>query len=399
LRRVGQDRIREELMLGGFAFDRMADPAAAAADCDAVLARWVAAGLPTGRAPDGGPGFNPAEVQNFMVWSARYLADDFWLRTFVPTARRLVRDLAAQPAATIAEVTFRRRFPARPRPAGRRLRLPMPLGLAAAALRSLGAWPAPARHWPGRLECQLPQPCATALELGWQASIPLSVPLDPTTCDAGERELWTRPREGLIHVSATVAALAQTLASGETKPFRQAMRLWRWVNDNLLMGAIAYDEIDPAAPMDWLLRRRWMDCQLGAALLASLARALGLPARLHAGHFAYAIAPCQHYWAELWLEPLGWQPFDLFSWNLSAGGRDPEWRDHFAGRLEPRLTSQLMPRLVTGPVGEAMPQRWYAATVAAEGGIRTSIEDAATGAVAFEDLVSVAYPSVNASPL
>ncbi len=405
LRHVGAARVIDELLQSCFAFEVAAGQRAAAeAECTEALARWRAAGLPVGSTATGAPGYNPLEVHNFMVWSGRLGADPFWRRFHVTTARRLVRQLATAPPMVPPgnhAVTLVRRFNLAGLPAGTPLRprLPLPLALEPGALRLLGAWPAPPRQAPGRLLCQLVTSGAASVELGWQASFPAHGSPDPAPPDAAARLLYTQPREGLVQVSPRVAALAGQLAAGAPTALARVMALWRWVNANLLVGKVPYHELDTDQPMDWLLDHGWMDCQLGAALLVSLARALGLPARLLGGHFLYPLSPDVHFWAEIWLEDAGWTPFDLLSWGLSAGGQDEAWRDHFAGRLEARLTTQVMPRQVTGPLGVALPPRWYVATVARPaGGIAISLENAATGAVVHTDVVSAGPASLPAPP-
>ncbi len=88
----------------------------------------------------------------------------------------------------------------------------------------------------------------------------------------------------------------------------------------------------------------WYDCVTGSALLAALCRARDIPARLVGGYLLHVAAPTQHYWIEGW----GWAPFDLLSWDLSAGGRDPAWREIYFGRLDHRMVVERRPRLFSG---------------------------------------------------
>jgi hypothetical protein len=379
---MGAARIHDEMQVAGFIFDTDRDAVTAA--IDGALARWVAQGLPAGRATDGGPGFNPAEVQNFMVWSALHLGDPFWRNHYVGTSRRVIASLAPRPVAT---VRLRRRFALGGRMAGRRLRLPLPLGMVPGTLRLLGDWPTVPTPWPGRLDCLLPDGQWPALDLGWEASFATTPQMAAGTLDAADRQLWTRASEGLVQASPDVAALARHAVSGAREPMDRAMRLWRAVNRLTVVGKPIGHEIDLQAPMDWLLRRHWADCRLGSALLVSLARSIDMPARLVGGYTLYPKTPFPHFWAELWLEELGWRPFDLFSWVLAAGGTAPEWRDHFAGTVDARLTVEIHPRIVLGPLGVALPRAWYFAALADP--TRGVVEDLETGAPVYWDEVSV----------
>jgi hypothetical protein len=113
------------------------------------------------------------------------------------------------------------------------------------------------------------------------------------------------------------------------------------------------------APCDWVLDSGWYDCQLGAALLAALCRARGIPARIVGGHFLFPLFPTKHFWAEVWIDWCGWLPFDLVSWQLSAAGRDREWRNHFAARIDYRMATQCLPLQFTGSMSVRLPAAWH----------------------------------------
>ena len=83
-------------------------------------------------------------------------------------------------------------------------------------------------------------------------------------------------------------------------------KLFEWIEKN-----IAREAIDSFSAVD-VLRERRAECQGHSYLLAALARALGIPARIvngivysepHGG-FLY------HTWNELWIEGRGWRPVD-----------------------------------------------------------------------------------------
>jgi hypothetical protein len=103
-----------------------------------------------------------------------------------------------------------------------------------------------------------------------------------------------------------IRALASRIAKGEKDPDRIIASLLAWIDAN-----IAKEAIDGFSAVD-VLRERRAECQGHSYLLAALARALGMPARIvngivysepHGG-FLY------HTWNELWIEGRGWRPVD-----------------------------------------------------------------------------------------
>ena len=130
-----------------------------------------------------------------------------------------------------------------------------------------------------------------------QRPCPASVLADP------ERTLYLNDREGLIVVTERIRALAQSLA-GRGAPALEAVRaFWDYINGNLNCGALHYDQIDLAAPCDWVLDSGWFDCRMGSSLFVALCRAHESgPShrRAYAPH-----DPTNHYWAEAWIDDRG----------------------------------------------------------------------------------------------
>ena len=84
----------------------------------------------------------------------------------------------------------------------------------------------------------------------------------------------------------------------------QAERLSRLV-------AVWWEAVDSFSATD-VLRERRAECQGHAYLLAALARALGIPARIVNG-IVYSEAHggfLYHTWNELWIDGRGWRPVD-----------------------------------------------------------------------------------------
>jgi hypothetical protein len=407
-RTVEEARIIDFLLLGGWAYAlREGQRPWAEAETRRALRRWVAAGLPVATDTRGETRYDPVEVLNFMKAAGLEGSDPFWEQRYLSTGRRFVLDQHGEWAARGAPgavhrlpprhftVRFRRTFGLGRFPPGTPLRLRLPLPLEGPDLTDLridmeDTNPSAALGLtPGRLEAKLGAPEAGHITLGYRASFTAHpyVPAGGSTLDAAEAELYTRPAEGLIRVTPRVDALAAELAGGREYPAGAVRAFWDYLMDRMRCGAVHYHDIDMARPMDWLLDRGWYDCETGAALLASLCRARGIPARIVSGYVLYPLAPTYHFWAEIWLE--GWVPFDLLSWDLSGGGRDHAWRDVFAGALDYRMPVQRLPRHFTGPMSVRLPARWHILTRALPEGIRIGIHDMASGEAAFSDDVSV----------
>ena len=156
---------------------------------------------------------------------------------------------------------------------------------------------------------------------------------------------------------------------------------------------VRYDQVDSAAPGDWVLDTGWYDCQLGSSLFVSLCRARGIPARLMSGHMLYKLAPGFHYWAEVWKEDSGWLPFDFLSWDLSEAGRDEVWRDRFAGNIDYRMVTQCLPLAFTGPMSVRFPPAWHLVNAPAAGGMTIRFSDL-TDELIYSDQVTVEQVTV-----
>lgn len=118
--------------------------------------------------------------------------------------------------------------------------------------------------------------------------------------------------------------------------------IWDTFQDQLLSGSIYHHEhLVSAAPLA-VRDRRWFDCVAGTWLFAMTTQALGLPTRVLSGLILQSYGPSQHYWCEVFFEG-GWQPFDLYAWDLADGAS--EWRNAFFGRLECRLRFECLPAI------------------------------------------------------
>lgn len=394
-RSVSEARLIDMLLLGGFVFEVAAgDGARAAAEVRAAIERWIGLGLGCRRDGDGGRLFDPVEVVNLMTWAGLSGADPFWTERYVRTGRRLVAD-AAPGADRTRQVSARlsRRFHLRGFEPGAPVRLRMPVPLAGPRAEGLRIEPvtgaADVRIGDGRMEARLAAPRDQAVEIGAHAAF--MARLDAGAGDrleAAEAALYLRPAEGLIRVSPRVQALADALAGATRDPMAALRAFWAFMMDRLRGGMVQYDQAPADAACDWVLEHGWFDCQLGSALLVALCRARGVPARIVSGHVLYPLAPTNHFWTEAWIDGLGWAPFDLLSWTLSSGGRDPAWRDRFFGTADFRMVTQVLPLSFTGPMSVRLPASWQMVQSAQGDGIAVAFLGA-DGGLVLEDRVSV----------
>lgn len=401
-RNIPEARIIEMLMLAGWAYES-GSPAAAETSKEA-LQSWIQIGLGFRRATNGERLFDPVEVNNFLKRAGLDGRDDFWAERYVRTGRRLVSDLAnAAPTDLPANgerqfvVDFRRVFNLRSVVPGSRLRLRMPLPLEGNYLRDLQVSPfAETDHdaqidvHTGRLEVRMVASGEAEVALGARLSF-AARPEEPCLSQDGvepDKSLYLRRREGLIVVSERISALARSLAGADASSLEAVRAFWDHINSELICGTLHYDQVDAASPCDWVLDSGWFDCQLGSALFVSLCRAHGVPARLVGGNVLYRLAPTNHYWAEAWIENQGWTPFDFLSWDLSRGGRDQEWRDHFFGRLDHRMTTERRPREFTGALGVPIPPVWCILQAPKPEGLEISFLDG-NGTPVYTDTVRV----------
>ena len=239
-----------------------------------------------------------------------------------------------------------------------------------------------------RIEARGPRPAGQEATL--EARFSFSVSSEAVDRDRGGLERCLAPNEGLIQVTPRISALADACAAGAATPAETVRRFWDFILDNMCLGAVHYDAVASAPSAgEWALNSGWFDCQVGSALLASLCRARGVPARLLSGYLLYPAAPTFHFWVEVWLGPEGWTPFDLMGWDLSVGGRGAAWRDHFAGRVDARMTTTCMPLRFTGSPGVPYPPLWRVVSSGIPGGAATSVESVDTSALVLRDEVRI----------
>jgi transglutaminase-like putative cysteine protease len=390
-RTVPAGQIIDMLLLAGWTYQQ--DDAEANATTRQALDRWTGMGLGVRAPPTGERLFDPVEVVNVLKQLGLEGRDSFWADRYVHTGRRLVTDLAVN-AGRRFSVDFRRTFSLRAVPVGKTLRLRAPLPLASIHGDSLeiapfvhGSPDAQLAASDGRLEARLVASSNGPVTLGAKLNFLGATPLS-RGAGLSNAPSYLKPREGLIVVTERVNTLAHALVGPSADTASLVSAFWAYMMDELTCGAIHYDQVRAEAPCDWVLETGWYDCQLGSALFIALCRARGIPARLAGGHVLYRRAPTNHYWAEVWFEEMGWTPFDFLSWDLSLGGGDPHWRNHFFGRVDDRMVTQLLPFEFTGALGVVMPDAWHIIQTAKDQGVEISLT-AVDGQPVYSDFVSI----------
>jgi len=124
---------------------------------------------------------------------------------------------------------------------------------------------------PARLDVMLAVPCTAEVTIGLRVSFTTGQPSPDLGGDLD-------PAEG-------------ELAGDERGPLAIVRRFWNFILDNLALGFIRYDLLDPVDPLDWVVENGWCDCKIGSILLIALCRARAIPARLVAGYVLYERLP------------------------------------------------------------------------------------------------------------
>lgn len=369
-RTVPQSRLIDTLLLEGYA--HTSDITAAHNEIHQALERWSADGVGFRLNEQGERLFDPVEVVSHLKNAGLQGRDDMWETRFVPTLQRFVSDLKI---ADDARLTYSRTFTTGHILAGQSLRLRMPLPLSGRYGRLEIKTDLPPevishRINDGRLEARIITSGSAEIRLG--VEIDLEHLPENTPAAAPPTDIYLRPKEGLIVITPLIEALAQRLAG--TRPMEESLRaFWNYLMDDYVFNPLHYDQISPEAPLEWVMDAGCYDCQLASAFFVALCRARGLPARLVGGHFLYRRSPTNHYWAEVWLEDRGWTPFDFLSWDLSRGGRDMQWRDHFHGQVDARLITECLPQFFVGALGVPVPLVWHILRTAEGGGAEVEL--------------------------
>ena len=393
-RTASETQIVDMLLVAAFVFElENGQREKAIARVTTALDDWIRLGLGFRMSERGERLFDPVEVVNRMKEAGHQGLDRFWLDHFVATSRAFAREWETSAAASASprsldaarfSLTLLRRFNLTGMECGQKLRLRLPLPLTQSSegveIEPIVAAELSARvtRSEGRLDFQLAAPSAPVVDI---AAV-MSFTTNGRSTDGLQHEpgsdgsgIYVRPADGLIRVTPRVHELARALAGAERRSLALATRFFHYIIDELMCGMVHYDQVNAEAPGDWVLDHGWYDCQLGSALLVSMCRAYGIPARILSGHMLYRLAPGFHYWAEVWIDGQGWTPFDFLTWDLSEAGRNAAWRDHFAGAVDYRMVTQCFPLRFTGPMSVRLPAAWHLLNAPARDGMEISFTD------------------------
>lgn len=289
------------------------------------------------------------------LWEDCLVATGRWLVDGLTGSRR---DLVALPPARFT-VNFRRLYNASRVPKGTAIRARLPLPIEDEHLSELKVAPLSGIdvvRKPTFLEAKLPSPGVGRIEIGAVFNFLARAGTPQGSADEDVKR-WLLPDEGLIRATAKVRSLAAQLRQPGAPAFEQVMVFREYLIDTMACGMVPPECYRDRHAVDWAIESGWFDCRIGAALLASLCRATGIPARLVGGYLLWD-APTEHYWMEAWVPGHGWTPFDLLAWDLSAGGKDREWRALYAGALDYRMKTQIFPDDFTGHPGVGLGDDW-----------------------------------------
>jgi len=396
-RSIPEPEILRMLLLTGWVFECTAGQGQAARTaCEAALHMFVARGLGFAAGPAGVRLFDPAEVLAFIIGQGLCKKSPIWEAHFVQTGRALYGSLPAAPQSFA--VTFTRTVnPATlpPHTARPRIKIPIPIACAYVenptatliAPENLGA-EVTLRDTCFDIRLNAPPKGPLSLTAAFTFTAPAQP--GPQTLTESERLLYLRPAENFIRITKRLETLARALATGV--PENTVTAFWNFLLDHVRLCMVQYALIPADAPGDWVLENRWCDCLLAASLFISLCRAQNIPARLIGGHVLYPLAPTNHYWAECWLGG-AWVPYDFLAWDVSAAGRDPAWRDVFAGRCNARMVTEIFPTRFTGPMTWRLPAAWHLVQTRIPNGIASAFHDALTGALIYRDEITIAARS------
>jgi hypothetical protein len=407
-RTVPEARVIEMLLLAGWAFELEAGYREVATKRTmAELEALIELGVGYQTSSHGERLFDPVEVLNTLKLAGLNDLDTFWIDRFVGTGRALVREWS--PSGNRADgiledgaqrfcVTLRRTFDLGQLERGAKVRLRLPLPLPSPSVHDIEIFPiipdalsARVTRQDGRLDVHFANPVDPLVEIA--AKMSFTATTSSRDADAGhldptEAAIYLRASEGLIRITPRIHALSRSFGGNDKDPWSIVTACWNYIMDELICGMVHYDQVRADAPGDWVLDSGWYDCQLAAALLVSMCRARGIPARIVGGHLLYRLAPTNHYWAETWIEGRGWIPFDFLSWDLSEGGRDSKWRDHFFGRIDYRMVTQCLPLAFTGPMSVRFPPAWHMIQTRAADEVEITFSELGGGLI-YSDRVNV----------
>lgn len=165
------------------------------------------------------------------------------------------------------------------------------------------------------------------------------------------QEVYLEPNRN-VPVSGRLAALATKAAEDKKEPFAVARALYDWVLDDMDYGTheAGFGKGDSV----WASKEHFGTSPDFDAYFISMARSLGIPARMHTGvvlpqDLGSGILKDLHTWTQFHVDDHGWIPVDL-----SAADLNPEKSEFYFGRLNAdRITFTVGRDLVFDPAQES----------------------------------------------
>jgi len=368
---------------------------------------WLSAGMPHERSADHQALTNPVEVLNWMTAQGLARTDGFWLQHHVQAARDLCYRLhdcrdgqipqphsPNLPSAREFKVQIERTY-AMAQPVGERtrLRLPVPLNALGQTVTQIDIEDIPG--WPreltdSRAEWRVPKGWHGLVRLSLKATLTCApnAPLTPSIQD-NERHLWTQMNEGWVESVPEVVELSKQLRANSSDDLSFVESIYRWTLAHLKFGAIDYADLPAQGALQQVLRTGWTDCQLWSALFCALCRSGGVPARMVSGYQLHRERPFHHFWAQAWIEGVGWKNWDSATWRLAAAGQDPQWFELFNGHMEYRLVLQILPRTFTGAGSIRFPTHWHMLYHPTDEGVATRFINSSTQQLIYEERCNI----------
>jgi hypothetical protein len=372
-----------------------------------LLQNLVEAGLSFGTVFSGARLFDPVEVINFsrrklsrsrrdqeaIVDQARWVAwEPYGLsdQNGPPDPSKL--------ANASYHLTHIRRFNTSLPPQKNTVRLRLPWPIDDAQITDLktelivpGELEAASSVYPGRLDFKVKAPIPSQSSVGFRISFRATNKCDVVDpiLNAEDKQLYTRPGEGLIVVSNRVRELAARFWGGRSGTIAFIEAAWQYMLHELILGAVPYDLLTAGDPLDWVLDHGFYDCRLGSALFAALCRSQAIPARLKSGYLLSPTAPGIHTWCEIWVDDKGWLPFDLDVWILSVGGAEKQWERHNFGAIGHRLVTEQMPHFFNNSGSITLPRHWNRLVRIEGRGTAISFYNAGSGELVYQDYIEV----------
>jgi hypothetical protein len=133
---------------------------------------------------------------------------------------------------------------------------------------------------------------------------------------------------------------ARLIVGSEINPYIKANKIYDWICDNVKYSySVEYSTIRNIG--EYTLEKGYGDCGQEAILFISLCRSEGIPARWQSGFAAYKNRQFIHDWAEIYIEPYGWIPVDVYMGvyftsvsNVLNSKKSREVRDFYFGNMD-----------------------------------------------------------------